>query len=260
MDGTLPEIEESKARGEIARLYHDIRQTMNVPKVNLIYRYFATIDGGLTAIWPSLKAHFQSGAFAQIAGDCRAMYRSDDKCERLISTDCLDPQTRQQIAEILDFYLIANPLNLCALEFLAANLEVSVNIEGTLSPLVSLADLRKRIETEKFPAPADELMFLVSQGVASVRPTLLRELQNWPDFIQATSAYMKTCCLDEQFAAHVSSIRYKVKTQAISLVQEKPISMPTAAARQIAEFCAYFPVILIRMTLIANALRRAVSQ
>ena len=260
MDDALPEIEESKARGEIARLYHEIRQTMNVPKVNLIYRHFATIDGGLAAIWPCLKPHFQSGAFAKIAGDCRTMYRSDDKCERLINTDCLDSQARQQIATILDFYLIANPLNLCALEFLTTSLEVSVKIKSTSSPLVSQVDLRKRIETEEFPAPVDELMFLVSQGVASIRPTLLRELQNWPDFIRATSAYMKTCCLDEQFAVHVTSIRNKVKTQAIALVEEKQISMPTAAAPQIAEFCAYFPVILIRMTLIANALRRAVSQ
>ena len=89
MDGALPEIEESKARGEIARLYSDIRQTMNVPKVNLIYRYFATIDGGLTAIWPSLKAHFQSGAFAQIAADAPIGSRAVS-CLSMITTSYFD--------------------------------------------------------------------------------------------------------------------------------------------------------------------------
>jgi hypothetical protein len=44
---TLPAISEHDAKGEIAELYADIRQTLNVSAINYVWRHIATIDGGL---------------------------------------------------------------------------------------------------------------------------------------------------------------------------------------------------------------------
>jgi|TARA_B110000438_G_C15550318_1_gene536637 hypothetical protein len=41
------EIKEVNASGEIADIYNDLRQSLNIKVVNTIWRYLATIDGGL---------------------------------------------------------------------------------------------------------------------------------------------------------------------------------------------------------------------
>ncbi len=43
----LPSVAEADARGEIAELYADIRQTLNMSFVNLVWRAVAAVPGGL---------------------------------------------------------------------------------------------------------------------------------------------------------------------------------------------------------------------
>ena len=58
---TLPAISESGASGEIAELYADIRQTLNVTAINYVWRHIATIDGGLRWAWEAARPMFVSG-------------------------------------------------------------------------------------------------------------------------------------------------------------------------------------------------------
>ena len=51
MSSLLPEIREGDAPREIELIYADIRRSMRLPLVNLIYRHFATIPGVLPHIW-----------------------------------------------------------------------------------------------------------------------------------------------------------------------------------------------------------------
>ena len=48
-------ISEAGATGEIAALYGDIRATLGVPVVNLIWRHLATFPGALPWAWQSLR-------------------------------------------------------------------------------------------------------------------------------------------------------------------------------------------------------------
>ena len=58
---TLPAVSEETATGEIAELFGDIRETLNVSAINFVCRHIATIDGGLRWAWEAAKPMFVSG-------------------------------------------------------------------------------------------------------------------------------------------------------------------------------------------------------
>ena len=57
----LPSIAEADAEGEIAALYADIRLTLNMSFVNLVWRALAAVPGGLGWTWATMKPIYQSG-------------------------------------------------------------------------------------------------------------------------------------------------------------------------------------------------------
>ena len=57
-------ITDAQARGEIAALYADIRATLGVPVVNLVWRHLATIEGALPWAWGAVRPAYRSGAVA----------------------------------------------------------------------------------------------------------------------------------------------------------------------------------------------------
>ena len=62
----LPSIAEADATGEIAALYADIRETLNMSFVNLVWRALGAVPGGLSWTWKTMKPMYQSGvAYAE---------------------------------------------------------------------------------------------------------------------------------------------------------------------------------------------------
>ena len=68
----IPAIREEDARGEIALVFEDLRATLGVPFVNLIWRHIATIPGGLAWTWALVRPLYVSPVLAQWATDLRA--------------------------------------------------------------------------------------------------------------------------------------------------------------------------------------------
>lgn len=67
----IPAIAETEAAGTIAALYADIRATLGVNVVNLVWRHLATVPGALDAIWAAVKPVYVSGQVATAAGALR---------------------------------------------------------------------------------------------------------------------------------------------------------------------------------------------
>ena len=61
MGDPVAAVAEHEATGEVAAIFADIRTTLGIPVVNLIWRHLATIDGGLDWAWQSAKPIYQSG-------------------------------------------------------------------------------------------------------------------------------------------------------------------------------------------------------
>ncbi|NQW10668.1 MAG: hypothetical protein HQ481_12405 [Alphaproteobacteria bacterium] len=62
MGDPVPTIPEHDATGAVAAVYADIKATLGVPVVNLIWRHLATIDGGLAWAWGAAKPLYAMGA------------------------------------------------------------------------------------------------------------------------------------------------------------------------------------------------------
>ncbi len=123
---TLPAISENNASGEIAELYGDIRQTLNVTAINYVWRHIATIDGGLRWAWDAAKPMFVSG---RVESECEHLQAqlSYPKLPTLSDTTLslvgVGDDGRNMIGAILDTYNRGNLLNMVSLSALLADPE-----------------------------------------------------------------------------------------------------------------------------------------
>lgn len=123
---TLPAISEIDARGEIADLYADIRETLNVSAINYVWRHIATIDGGLRWAWEAAKPMFVSG---RVESECEHLQAqlSYPKLPLLSDTTLslvgVSGEGREVIGAILDTYNRGNLLNMVSLSALLAESE-----------------------------------------------------------------------------------------------------------------------------------------
>lgn len=67
MGDPVPAIAEHEATGAVAETFDDIKATLGIPVVNLIWRHLATIDGGLDWAWGAAKPIYANGQAARSA-------------------------------------------------------------------------------------------------------------------------------------------------------------------------------------------------
>ena len=257
MNAVLPEITEADATGVTAKIYEDIRQCLHVKNVNLIYRYFATIDGVLPWVWRVIKPHFASGELQKYSQASRSLYQTNFLRTATPTSTRLTEVERKGIADILDFYLTTNPINLFALQILNRAFAVQ-HIESShpQNQLLPVTRIRQAAATRQFDSTSHELMFYVSQGLDHIRPTLLRQLADWPEYVNSIAEFVRTLSCEGDFENQTNSIyEYAAReTSSFDFVQTMPLPS-VEALEEIELFCHYFPRILIRMTVIANRLR-----
>lgn len=119
----LEVISERDARGEIADIYADIRATMGLPVVNLVWRHFATLDGGLRHAWDALRPVYACGAAEQAGARLVAaleLPRLPAVSPAVLAGAGVDAAAHALVLAVLDSYNRGNALNLCALSALLA--------------------------------------------------------------------------------------------------------------------------------------------
>ena len=115
------EITEKEATGEVAEIYQDIRETMNMPFPQTIWRNLATKEGALQWVWYSLKPIYQSGAVAHYASELRSSLDVPSIStipESAFNILGLSDQDRQHISEFLDSLNFGNSQNIIGLSAL----------------------------------------------------------------------------------------------------------------------------------------------
>ncbi len=115
----LAEIPEAQATGAVAVLYDDIRDTLGVDLVNLVYRHLATVPGALAWAWANLGPHFRSGAIDAQAQALRAQVGAATASWRAASTATLGAHSESAAAAALAHaYTVNNSRNLLAFQHL----------------------------------------------------------------------------------------------------------------------------------------------
>ncbi len=113
MSDPFPAIAEAAATGETADLFADIRATVGVRVVNLVWRHLATLDGALPWAWAAVKPLYLAG----MPDEAARRFRETMSLPRLASLAGDDPAS---VDAVLASYDHSNTINLFALGALVA--------------------------------------------------------------------------------------------------------------------------------------------
>lgn len=127
MNDPFPAIAEAEASGETAELFADIRATVGVRVVNLVWRHLATMDGALPWAWAAVKPLYQQGMVDQAVTGFR-------QTMALPVLSSLAGEEPASVDAVLASYDHSNTVNLFALGALAAWLRGEDAPQGALQP------------------------------------------------------------------------------------------------------------------------------
>ena len=200
----VPAIVERDATGETAALFAEIRATLGVPVVNLIWRHLAVMPGALPWAWAALKPLYESNL---IAGEADALSAAIDVPPHVrgalnvptLTAAGLSGADLGQIGTIIRSYERSNAMNVVAVDTLRSylvgggshcdvqasptNVARQAPIAGTLPKILSPADM-----DDNTRALVDALnQFGARQDVL---PTMYRHLAHWPAYLALVHALL----------------------------------------------------------------------
>ncbi|EEE36057.1 hypothetical protein RKLH11_3658 [Rhodobacteraceae bacterium KLH11] len=201
-EAEIPNIEqvyESEASQEVAEIYTDIRETMSMSFVNLIWRRLAVSPEGLRWTWQSMKPLYTSGyAYAEAAAlnagqELPPVPQLPTAALRAVGVDA---DAEASIRAALAGYERGNPLNTVAFSAIRARLDPAAfptaqdaeRLTPTHPPQVATPPAPKLMSFEDMDADLTRLVHAVTRLGARgdglrVQVSLPRNLAHWPGFL-----------------------------------------------------------------------------
>ena len=189
----VPSITEADATGNIAAIYTDIRATLGVPVVNLIWRHLAVFPEGLPWAWESLKPLYASGAIAAQAAALRAGLEVpvlSGLSGPALAAAGLSNDALTRITLILRSYERSNPLNMIALGALLSRLEGKSPTE--IEPVFPIqkenpieGELPTLLTVDAMAPPVRALVEDMNRigGHQEILASMYRHLAHWPVYL-----------------------------------------------------------------------------
>ncbi|MBS0335462.1 MAG: hypothetical protein JSS40_01315 [Proteobacteria bacterium] len=210
----VPAITESAASGETALIFADLRTTLGVGVVNLIWRHIATFPGALPWAWATVKPVYVSGDVAMEARRLKAglaIPAPPAWPDSVLRGAGIDAAGETSIRRILASYNRSNAMNLVALSALVRQIDGApadastgpaspersqeAAIEGALPSLLTLdqvsadtADLIRRIN------------LLGDRDQGRILASMYRHLAHWPAFLALSYAHLAPLSADGRLA------------------------------------------------------------
>jgi hypothetical protein len=193
----VPSIAEADATGEIADLYGDIRQSLGMPFVNLVWRNLASVPGGLKWSWTTMKPLYQQGAVyveARQLRDSQTLPPVPTLPRSVLRAVGVDADGEVSIRAAVDGYDRGNPLNIVTFSALMSRLRGEeptapppASVDAELEPPV-VGETPKLLNLDQMdPVTADMVRavnLLGARGHArDVQVSLPRNLAHWPGFL-----------------------------------------------------------------------------
>ena len=193
----VPSIAEADATGEIADLYGDIRQSLGMPFVNLVWRNLASVPGGLKWSWTTMKPLYQQGAVyveARQLRDSQTLPPVPTLPRAVLRAVGVDANGEKSIRAAVDGYDRGNPLNIVTFSALMSRLRGEEPTAPPPAPVDAEPEPPVAGETPKLlnfdqmdPVTADMVRavnLLGARGHArDVQVSLPRNLAHWPGFL-----------------------------------------------------------------------------
>ena len=259
MSDPVAAIVEAQATGETARLFADIRATIGSPVVNLIWRHFATIDGGLDWAWTAARPVYASGQAQAAAG--RLYDRLDPPQPCPLPPGALDAVgipagELARVRAVADGYNRGNGPNLVALlallvepaGFAPAGPAPAPAAPAALPRLLSEADVT--LETW---ALVRAINLLGARPDEPILASMYRHLAHWPGLLALMHAAWSPLAADGRLQASISRARELAREEAAGLANLRAEAglPPPAVTTAIEEFTGH---VISRMVPIGVAL------
>jgi hypothetical protein len=271
----LDELPEARATGEAARIYGEIRRLSAVPMVALIYRHLATMPGVLEWSWALLEPAMRAGAVQEAAWELArgaALPRQGAIPSAALRAAGVGAEDERGIANVLDAYNRANPVNIVVVRCLALHLG-EARVAGTAAgerwpawqPPAAIGALPPIVDpAEMTPAVRELAILLANRGPtdspAPLWPSLYRHLAHWPAFLGYASVLLAPA-FDE---VDVAATRFREQADAAAariaaqLTPPRELERPSGAqAQQLRAAIDAFSQRIPEMVVIGNTLRRA---
>jgi hypothetical protein len=255
----FPAVAESAATGETVALFADIRATVGVRVVNLVWRHLATIDGALPWAWAAVKPLYLAG----IPDRAAVRFRGTMTVPTLPSLAGSEPDS---VDNVLASYDHSNTINLFALGALLAWLRGETAAAGTpeRGPRLPAPDVTlPKLASSEDVTPEAWALVLRLNRLGDQRQMILasmyRHLAHAPDFLTRLEAALEAVDRDGSLERAIATNRREAAERAKVLA--RAIDAPPApAARQIEDSVAAFVDHAIgKMVTICRAIRIARS-
>ncbi len=231
----VPAIVEAEASGDTAALFADIRATLRVPVVNLIWRHLATIPGALPWAWATLKPLHDAGTLAAEAETMNAGLKVPSEIVapgalsgEVLTAIGLSPTDIDQIDMILQSYGRSNTINIISVCVLSACLgspaqrEVSSPVDqnsrvghrppigGTMPMLISPDEMAP--DTRALIDALNDI-----GGRRAILPTMYRHLAHWPGYLKLVHDTLAPCDRDGRLEGLIIGILADSRSRAAPL-------------------------------------------
>ncbi|QJR09526.1 hypothetical protein DSM104443_00575 [Usitatibacter rugosus] len=263
----LPELAESAASGEKARIYAEMRRLGAVPMVALIFRHLATLPGGLEWTWGAIGPAWKSGRLQEtawkIAGETPLDPIAAFPREALTALG-VDDAAIEEIRIVARAYNLANPVNLLTVTCLSRVLggaKASVALDACAwSPPVAPGPLVAMTAPADLSPEVSALLELVAAPGSANGPrvvqSLYRHFGHRPQFL----ALLVTCLLprfrDGSIDRGVATIRAAMSRAADAIVPT--MDAPPAPDPGIGAAFERFGFVIPQMIVVGRLLEEAI--
>lgn len=258
MSDPLPAITEAAAAGEIADLFADIRTTVGVRVVNLVWRHLATMDGALPWAWAAVKPLYLAG----LPDAAMAAFHRTMDIPRLASLAGEEPAS---VDAVLASYDHSNTINLFALGALRAWLNGEVARDGTIAPGPRKAApdlaLPKLASEEDVNAATWALVLRLNRFGDEPQPLILasmyRHLAHAPSFLQRVDAVLAPVAADGSLRKAILDNRSTAAALAADIARAISAARPPHAAKIEKAVGLFVDHAIGKMVTICRAIRTA---
>lgn len=275
--GLLEELPESRATGEVRRIYADIRQWSGVPMVALIYRHLATIPGALEWSWRLVEPAMRAGVLQRkawgLAQEAVIAHQPAIPAAALRAAG-LTLGDERQVAVVLDAYNRANPVNIMAVRCLSLHLAGKAGAAvdeapwPAWEPPPAAPALPPMIDPAAMSPTVRELALLLTDRTPTAAPSplwpsLYRHLAHWPAFLGYAAVVVPP--VFDAIDAAASRLQRQVDTAAAAIARRLAppgdLEAPSGErARQLQAALDQFGRRIPEMVVIGGVLRRALPE
>ena len=258
MTDPFPAVAEAAAAGETADLFADIRATIGVRVVNLVWRHLATIDGALPWAWTAVKPLYLHG----MADRAATRFRESMILPR---PGPLAGEQPPSVDAVLASYDHSNTINLFALGALVAHLRGETAAAGTpeqgprlAAPDVTLPKLASRedVAPETW-ACVLRLNRLGDRPQPLILASMYRHLAHAPGFLAKIEASLAPPEADGSLRRAIDGNFADAKRRAAVLARAISACSPPSGDRIEAGVSAFVDHAIGKMVTICRAIRTA---